>query len=75
MSGTNSEARKRKLAEKTALDLAIERIAVLEGALEALLPALNLFVDEYPESAPLGDVVRKACGVIEQALVWRPKEV
>ena len=75
MMGTNSEARKRKLAERTELDLAMERIAVLQGALVALGPALKLFEDEFPASAPLGDVARKASDVAREALVWRPKEV
>ena len=71
--GTNSEARKRKQAESP-LTPEAQRIAVLESALLALGPALDLFVDEFPASAPLGDVARKACEVRAQALVWRPKE-
>jgi hypothetical protein len=55
--------------------LAMERIAVLQGALVALGPALKLFEDEFPASAPLGDVARKASDVAREALLWRPKEV
>jgi hypothetical protein len=71
--GTNSEARKRDHPCKTELELAQQRIGILEGALGALVPALVLFQEEF-EGTPLKELADKAVEVARDAVVWRSKE-
>jgi hypothetical protein len=74
MPGSNSEARKHEHPVKTDLELANERIHVLDATVRAVRGAMIVLRDELDPDSTGWVLATTAINTAADAVVWRPEE-